>query len=194
MRNLLTGRRERAARQEAFERMASAQVRAVREAGPARRAGALREFAAAARSVALISGQAREASLRPGVGPFLPAEAAVLAEAAACSEELLASGRLDGTLPGGPADFGAGGELEAWRRVFTVTGAADRRVAYLDLATAAEKRTNAATVLVLRLLSRAYLAQMPAREAARDEGVMVTVFDPKSAEGERFMKEAGLIT
>ena len=178
MRSPIAVRRERAAYQRAFEQMTGAQEEIVRADGPAGRARVLREFAGAARECAVNSGACRAVPLRAGSGRCMWTDAAVLAEAAAYSEQWLAEGRLEGTLPGGSADFGGRAERDAWVRVFSATGAADRRRAYLDLAVAAEQRTNTATVSVLRVLSRAYLAQMP--YPGEDDEPQVAVIGPRA--------------
>lgn len=177
MRNPFAARRERHSRRAVLWRMAEAQKEISRSADPAGRAWALREFAAGART----HDAEQERLFRRDSGRCLWPEAAVLAETAAYSEQWLAEERLDGTLPGNPEDFGPGAELAAWERVFTETGAAARRRAYLDLADAAGQRTTPATVSVLEMLTRAYLVQMGIAAAAADPGVLVTVLDLKKA-------------
>lgn len=179
MRNPFEVRRERAAHQDAFQLMTGAQAEIVKAGGSAGRARALREFAGAARTCGATSLSCRPVPIRARSGRCRWTDAAALAETAAYAEQWLGEGRLEGTLPGRPGpDFGGRAELDAWVRVFTVTAAAYRRAAYLELASAAEQRTNTATVSVLRVLARAYLAQMPYDEAG--EG-MVTVTGPRAA-------------
>jgi hypothetical protein len=162
-----TGRGIRAERREAFDEVASAQSEIIMAGCPAGRARALREFAEAAR---------RYGAAAPGRVPK-PREwqwlvAAQLAETAAYSEQWLDEGRLEGTLPGRARDFGTCAQLGAWVQLFTVTSTGDRRRACLDLAREVGRHTNTATVSVLFVLARAYLAEMPYRE---DDGASVTV-------------------
>lgn len=183
MLNLFTARRERAAHMAALRDLAEAQKDIICADGPADRSRALREFADTARECEAAREAHQERPLRRDSGLCLFGEAAALAEAAAYSEQWLAEERLDGTLPGDPGELGAGAELRAWMRVFTVADTGERRRAYLDLALAAAIRTNETTVSVLGMLARAYLVQAAVEIAAAnpDDGTLVTVTDPKRA-------------
>lgn len=180
MRNPFEVRRERAVHDAAFEQMTEARSGIIAADSPAGRARALREFADACRACAATSRPSRLRALMPG-SPILPralTDAGVLAEAAAYSEQWLAEGRLDGTLPGAGAEFGDEAERMAWVRVFTVTGAADRCGAYSRLARVVEQRTGPAAAVVLGTVGRAYLIRSCPQ--AVSEG-RVTVIDPGRA-------------
>jgi hypothetical protein len=179
VRNLLTLYRGRMHQDKAFESMTGAHSGVIAASDPADRARALREFAAACRTCADASTAGRKRTGRLGDLPGTWTAAAELAEAAAYSEQWLAGGHLDGTLPGSAGDFGGAAEREAWKGVFTAVTPQARARAYSLLAEAAEQRAGTAAVTFLRALGRAYLIQ--AHPVLPGPGTRVTIIDPKRA-------------
>jgi hypothetical protein len=179
MRNLLTRYRDRMRQDRVFECTTAAHSGVIAASDPAGRARALREFAAACRTCADASPAGWKRTGRLGDLPGTWTAAAELAEAAAYSEQWLAEGHLDGTLPGSAGDFGGAEEREAWKGVFTAVTPQARARAYSLLAGTAEQRAGTAAVTVLRALSRAYLIQ--AHPVLPDPGTRVTIIDPKRA-------------